>query len=169
MELSVPQNYVVSGHLHGDAALVTCELEAFVSDLATDAKQKVDVDEMVAPEAFCDCVGTARVIADAMPNFRDRKLETNAASNGGNELQYRVLNLDIDRELVIIFSWYDARNPYAEKARKNRKVKFVVLDFDKAEKTLNELYDSGWRVVSQSTVSAPGGGERLAFVLNRAN
>ena len=167
MELSVPQNYVVSGHLHGDAALVTCELETFISDLATGARQKVDVDEMISPEAFCDCVGTARTIADAMPNFRDRKLEPNTASNGDNELQYRILNLDIDRELVIIFSWYDDRNPYAEKARKNRKVKFVVLDFDNAEKTLNELYDGGWRVVSQSTVSAAGGGELLAFVLYR--
>ena len=167
MQLATPQNYVVSGHLHGDAALVTCELEAFISDFTTGERQKVDVDELVSPEAFRDCAGTARTIADAMPNFRDRKLETNAASDGDNGLQYRILNLDIDRELVIVFSWYDERNPYAEKARKHRKVKFVVLDFDNAEKTLNELYDSGWRVVSQSTVSAAGGGELLAFVLYR--
>ena len=58
-----------------------------------------------------------------------------------------------------------------------RRVKFVILPFDRVEAELDRLYGEGWHVVSQSTVfwkeeSRPFRGEsareeRLAFVLSR--
>ena len=92
--------------------------------------------------------------------------------------RYEIEGTDVGREIDCMHCGKRFELRKCEEAPPEpRKVKFVILPFDRVEAELNRLYAEGWHVVSQSTVfwkeeSRPFRGEaareeRIAFVLSR--